>query len=42
MAAALQYHVLITAGKLNDTRDIKMFVEEQKIDGIIPAEGCRE
>lgn len=39
VAAALQYHVLITAGALNDTRDIKMLVEEQKIDGIILLRG---
>ena len=37
--AALQYHVLITAGALNDTRDIKMLVEEHKIDGIILLRG---
>lgn len=39
VAAALQYHVLITAGALNDTRDIKMLVEEHKIDGIILLRG---
>ncbi len=39
VATVLQYHILVTAGVLNDVRDIKMLVEGRKIDGIILLRG---
>lgn len=39
VAMALQYHILVTAGILNDVRDIRQLVEEHRIDGIILLRG---